>query len=328
LAFFGDRYLHEITPEEIAQRWRPAEFNRPNLKHPDRKLSPVARQKRHGALRKFFEWARSLHGYPYANPMGANVATKREIAQARRPYKEFSNEDIARLFGANYRDAMNKPDWYFGPLIALYSGARLGEIADLELVTFEIIDGVKCAFVQKGKTPDSRRSVPIHQVLLDLGLWEYVEALKARGETHLFPHRPDDKRGKSLGRQWGLWVARCGIDDPAKTFHSFRATAITDMYNSPTANAEAIRRAAGHTSDTVRVADAHRGYIRGLVLERVKDSIDSLSYAGVEVEKLKLDDPTFSEFFANWKPSPSRKHRKRSKADDAVARSPKSTATD
>ncbi len=63
LDFFGDVWLDEVTQTEITSRWRPAEFNRENRKYAGQTLSPVALQKRHGALNKFFKWAKDLGRY-------------------------------------------------------------------------------------------------------------------------------------------------------------------------------------------------------------------------------------------------------------------------
>lgn len=296
--FFGDVWLDELTQHEITNRWRPAEFKRKNQRNPDQTLSPVALQKRHGALSKFFKWAKDLGRYPYECPMGRPMATKREINRKRQSWKEFTSEDIQRLFCERFVTEMNKPDFYWGPIIALFSGARLGEIANLELSKFETIDGIKCWFIQSGKTNDSRRNVPLHPKLIELGLWDYVAYLRSQRHTHLFPHRPAEDRAKALGRMWGIWVSKCGIEDRAKVFHSFRPTAITDLYDSPAPNPAAIRTLVGHAGG---LDDIHGGYVRGVKLQRIKEQVESLQFPSVDFATLRRDDPTFASFFAALK---------------------------
>ena len=292
--FFGDVYLNQITGHDISSRWRPAEFSRPNQKYQGEKTSLSRLEKRRGYLSKFFEWARKSHAYMHDNPMDQRMARKKEIRAATKSYKEFTSEDLSALFGPQYRVLMDKPDFYWAPLISLFSGARLSEITDLALSDFETIDGIDAVFIPDGKTPDSKRTVPIHSVLIQLGLIGYVDFLRSHGESHLFGLRPSTNRGKAVSRQWGIWVDRCGIKDKSKVFHSFRSTAITDMHDSDTPNVAAIRQSVGHSSGT---GGAHGGYIRGARLLKIRETIESLGYPTVDPANLKLEDPTFSAFF-------------------------------
>ena len=78
--------------------------------------------------------------------------------------------------------------------------------------------------------------MPIHDELLNLGLWRYVEELRAKGCKRLFeelkPSGPDLKYGHSLSQSWYSKVlSRAGVKgDKAngkKTFHSYRHTFIS-----------------------------------------------------------------------------------------------------
>ncbi len=310
LGFFGDIPLHDITRERIGMKdgWRDTEYKRPNEKHPDKKRSGNTLEKRRGYLSKFFEWARDAGKYTRDNPMTQKMATKGEMKLQRTSWAEFTDGDIKALFCANYAKEMDKPDFYWLPLMALFSGARLGELARLELSTFEEIDGVKCYRIKDGKTIDSRRTVPIHSQLLALGLWDYAQALKGKGETFLIPHRPQDPPDtpkqdrtsspeKMTGRQWGLWVQKCGITDPRKVFHSFRSTAITDLHNTE-AKVAAIQRSVGHT--THEMAGVHgSSYVRGIALKNLQVAVEHLTHSQVDFQILKLQDPTFAAFFTN-----------------------------
>lgn len=227
MALFGKEIdPKDITVEEVTARWRPAEFSRANQKHTGERLSLARLEKRRGYLHKFFEYL--IHcengNNRWSNPMSSKMATKAEIRSKTMSYKEFTSEDLKALFGHNFHADMSKPDWYWMPLMALFSGARLGEIGNLQVQTFEIRDGVKVFEILDGKTSSSKRTIPIHSQLLELGLWDYAMALKARGVTHLFAHRPVATLEKSVGEMWGKWVRRCGIVDDSKVFHSFRST--------------------------------------------------------------------------------------------------------
>ena len=309
LGFFGDCPLSDITRERIGMRdgWRDTEYKRPNEKHPDKKRAGNTLEKRRGYLSKFFDWARDAGKYQRDNPMSQKMATKAEMAEQRTKWAEFDDTDIKTLFCAQYAQAMNKPDFYWLPLMALFSGARLGELARLELSTFKEVDGVKCFRIQEAKTVESKRTVPIHSQLLALGLWDYVQALKDKGETFLIPHRPQDPAGakkaerkahpeKMMGRQWNIWVKECGITEKQKVFHSFRSTVITDLHNAD-ANVAAIQKSVGHTS--AAMAGVHgQTYVRDIALKNLQTAVELMKHPQVNFEVLKLADPTFSAFFA------------------------------
>ena len=227
--------------------------------------------------------------------MAVKMATKAEIRAQSTPYAEFTSDDLGKLFGAEYACFMAKPDWYWAPLLALLSGARLGEICGLQIDAIKIIEGVHTYEILDGKTVESERVVPVHSALLNLGFWDYVEAVRVTGATSLFPLRGSRHAvEKSVGRQWGIWIDRCGITDDRKTFHSFRSTAITDMHNA-SATAPAIRKAVGHT--TAGLQGAHGGYVRGAALKTLSEAIEKLQHPAIDFNALKLADPTFKAFF-------------------------------
>jgi len=316
-AFFGDVYLNQIVTLDITDRWRKAESKRPSqnvrkaikaaqmaAKERGEQVAPTTLslgrlEKRRGFLHLFFEWAKGGTRYMHKeNPMGQKVANKKDIRAKTVHHKEFTSEDLGLLFGEQYPQEMEKPDWYWLPLMSLYSGARQGEIASLMLNAFEVIDGIKVVYIPDAKTESGRRTVPVHSVLLSLGLWDYVTFLKARGESRFIWFRPQKTPGKSVGEQWGKWVDRRGITDDAKVFHSFRSTAITDMYDSDAPNPAAIRDGVGHSGGT---KGAHGGYIRGAALIRVQAAIESLHYPAVQIDTIRRKAPTFEEFYAEEK---------------------------
>lgn len=295
VAFFGeDIHLNQITKADITERWRKAEFARPNKKRPDEKLGANRREKRRGYLSKLFQWAIDGGQYMHPNPMDQKMAKKKEVKATTTSYKDFTSEDLQSLFGSKFVEEMDKPDWYWIPLMSLYSGARLGEVCSLSVDDFEEIDGIKCYYIPDAKTPGGRRTVPIHSALLDLGLWTYRDFLKSRAEEKLLWFRPKDKLTKSVGEQWGKWVTRCGIKDKSKVFHSFRSTAITDMYDSDSPNPAAIRDTVGHTGGTSGV---HGKYIHGAALRRALAAIESLTFPTVDICALRREDPAFSAFY-------------------------------
>lgn len=295
LECFGDVPLSEITAPEVVSRWRPLERTRLNKKKKNGEtLSGGRLEKRRTYLSKFFTWAMEGGFYPRKeSPVAMKMATKKAIKEQTRPYAEFNSDDLALLFRSEYAKKMDKPDFYWIPLLAMFSGARLGEIANLKLEDIEEVEGIKVYEICKGKTLGSQRTVPIHSQLLELGFWEYVQSLKAKKLTHVVPFRPLDSLGGRAGETWSAWVKSSGITNDRKVFHSFRSTAITDMHNGPSGDAQ-IRGAVGHTGSSS--TDVHNQYIRGIRLINIKKAIETLSFPTVNFSAIRLEDPTFSEF--------------------------------
>ena len=201
--YFGnDCFLNQITKADITNGWRLAERKRPSEKvtkaqrakaleaagGDEKMVKPVTLSlarldKRRGYLSVFFDWAKAGGDYQHAeNPMEQPVAKKKDIRAQTESYEEFTPTDLQCLFGVAYSAEMNKPDWYWVPLMGLYSGARLNELASLSVDAFEIVEGIKVCNIKSGKTPDSKRRIPIHSNLLALGLWDYIEFLRTRGQ--------------------------------------------------------------------------------------------------------------------------------------------------
>ncbi|MDB5616180.1 site-specific integrase [Tardiphaga sp.] len=94
-------------------------------------------------------------------------------------------------------------DWrYWIPYICLYTGARLGEVAQLLTADVRQLHGVwifhitrEGAISKSTKTAGSQRVVPIHRELIKLGLIEYHNAMVAGGHARLFPKLQPDIRG-------------------------------------------------------------------------------------------------------------------------------------
>jgi len=292
--FGADADVRSITAEQITKRWMTAEAQRPNQKRKGATLSLNRLEKRRSFLAKFFDWAQGSGLYPHDNPLKAKFAKKKQIRRQSRPWEEFTADELKVIFSAQYVQRMDKPDFYWIPLMALFSGARLGELCELRLEDFRVVEGIPVFDVLDGKTDSSRRRVPIHSILQELGLLEFVDALKARGAVRLLHHRSPDYLSKAVGRQWGDWLKACGVKTDRKVFHSFRSTAITDLHNA-NAKGVAIRRAVGHASSETE--GVHGDYVRGIHLENLRDAIETLQFPMIDFLSLALEDPTFKDFF-------------------------------
>jgi integrase len=120
------------------------------------------------------------------------------------------------------------------PLLALFQGARLEELAQLE--TTDIGADPKLGYFlritssgdRRLKTASSRRDIPVHPTLVELGFIDYVAKCKP---GRLFPALRNDKYGR-LGTQYSTWFGRymddLGLVDPQLVFNSFRHSFIEE----------------------------------------------------------------------------------------------------
>ncbi len=152
----------------------------------------------------------------------------------------FTIDDLNAVFGSKFFKpaAIGREEFgaaaYWIPLIGLYSGARIEEIAQLrvsELKT-DATHGSYLDITDEGmdsqvKTAASRRRVPIHAALAQAGLLDYAASLK-RTSGYLFPElRPDKygRRSSAFSKFFNGYLRKSlGITDKRKVFHSFRHT--------------------------------------------------------------------------------------------------------
>jgi integrase len=200
-------------------------------------VQPDAQRITSGSVNRYLQDIRVLFNYALANGKltenpadGVNAITPKN----RQPRLPYSDDDLKILFGCDIYQG--KPTWnarYWIPLIGLFTGARLEEIAHMHLddiVRESGIDAFRIDTIgddQKVKTRGSRRLVPIHPKLVQLGLLRYVTGLRKRGETRLWPELTKSARD-SYSTEFSKWYGRhargLGITDPRKVFHSLRHT--------------------------------------------------------------------------------------------------------
>ena len=175
---------------------------------------------------KLLKFCRDEYGLEENPAVGLSLRQKRRADEERKAY---STEDISKMLSA-LPDPKNKPERYWVPLIALYSGLRLDEIAQLYVSDILEIDGVMCFDInanddKKLKTLSSKRVVPIHPRLQELDLTDYVADLGKNGQPRLWMNltrRDADGYGNAIGKWFQRFNRQYVTDDPQKSFHSLR----------------------------------------------------------------------------------------------------------
>ncbi len=148
-----------------------------------------------GYVSSFMKWSR-INGFVEVN-FFEGMKLKKQISQ-RDERDRFTEKEIKKIFQKhNYIEFTevenHKYSNYWTPLISVFSGMRLNEICSLYLdnIIQEKVNGRKkiwCFNILEEpdrpdkhlKTLSSKRVVPIHDNLIDLGFLEFVELLKKR----------------------------------------------------------------------------------------------------------------------------------------------------
>lgn len=182
----------------------------------------------------FFEWAIGTGRYAGDNPIATIPRPSRNTAQ--RGAEAFRSDELAKIFQHQNFATMKRPHQYWGPLFALFTGARSNEIAQLRLSDFIELDGISCIRIShdpnggtQTKNAASNRVLPLHPTLWAIGLKDYLEDLRSIGTDRLFPNLPKDahgKREKYLSRDFNEnLLGKLGMRQArVKVFHSFRDT--------------------------------------------------------------------------------------------------------
>lgn len=217
---------------------------------------------------------------------------RKERDQAQRPFKP---HELVRLFcGEEYKrfaEDTTQHHCYWLPLIGLYTGARINEVCQLNpqcdirqeqgVWVFEITEASETdEKVKKSvKNTTSRRLVPIHSKLIELGLLEYVQKRKDAGDKLLFPMWRPSASGRAAGtaERWfrKLLVELNLRDESPKArlvgFHAFRSTLLNRALNLGVMNAYCLT---GHSSPHVSgVVSNYQGDVDVQVKQRMLEQI-------------------------------------------------------
>lgn len=194
-------------------------------------LSAFRINKKLSMLKDLFNFGTNNHYFFDKNPFDSiAISKKSKLKEKVKSYKEFTDFELKQIFDKNnYQEFLNKPNYFWLPILALYSGARIEELASLKVSQIKIEDGIYFIELEKAKNFNSIRKIPIHSKLFQLGFDKYLE--KVKNQTQLFPELKFGKNGfsKNCSRRFGLYLDKLNIKDDQKVFHSFRSTFINRM---------------------------------------------------------------------------------------------------
>lgn len=184
-----------------------------------------------------FGWAATERWIEY-NPF-VSLRVAEEVAPEDKR-DAFTLEQLGTVFGGapwatGEIAPSGKPSLFWGPLLSLYHGLRIGEVCGL--LTGEVIEregvpviNLKPNELRRLKNRMTRRYLPIHPELIRLGFLAYVEERRRAGDFQLFPEAKRDANGH-YGDHVTDWFSRLlaarglkgqGVNSGNLTLHSLR----------------------------------------------------------------------------------------------------------
>jgi integrase len=260
-----------------------------------------------GGVQAALRWAHDKGGFisddvAWADPF-ANMRLE-EDDPSRGPFDVAGLQALFRspLFTEGERPKAGRGEaafWF--PLLALFAGCRRSEIAGLTVADVQDIDGHSMlTFVEDReankslKTRNSRRAVPLHPQLKQLGFLDYVREIRADvGKGWLFPLVAPDKKGEL--EAWTKWFVRYrrsrGITD-ANVFHSLRHNFL-DALRAAGVDEEMRTALFGHgwhRTSTTRGYGARDMVVR-FTAKVLADAVARVNYPGLDLSHLVVHKP-------------------------------------
>lgn len=278
----------------------------------------------------------ALHEFAYKNnlthihhdkiekPSFDLIATKRRKETSIDETKEHSYrpDELQAIFdGYIYRpqEIGNRkevhPFHFWMPLIAIYTGMRINEMAGLTVGAMDLTDGIWNFKIEEDtvagrtlKNVTSKRRIPVHQHLIDLGFIDYVQDRKKAKKVMLFDGLYDNARNG-----WGNAATRfftripsktspgtgyfydVGVHQKAhdgKTVHSFRHTLIDQLRACGIDSDYDIEALTGHQKSNVSEADR---YGDGPHLRQKAAKLNKVHYPELDLSHVSYKQ--FKEFY-------------------------------
>jgi integrase len=223
--------------------------------------------------RDYMNFIRSIFGYALdnefieKNPVIKGLIPDRKTAGTREQRLAFDDpEDLQQIFGNGYHEwSKYQPSRYWLPLLALYTGCRLEELASLYTEHVHKVKGIWCIEINKDydrlvKNENSIRTVPLHPMVAE-GFAEYACSQPVGGRVFPELKKVNHKYGHYFSKRFGRYLRKkVGITDPKKVFHSFRHNVSDHLYKALVQESliEELTGRAGKTETSRRYAKGYR----------------------------------------------------------------------
>ena len=263
-----------------------------------------------GYVSSFMKWSR-INGFVEVN-FFEGMKLKKQIRQ-RDERDRFTEKEIKKIFQKhNYIEFTevenHKYSNYWTPLISVFSGMRLNEICSLYLdnIIQDKVNGRKkiwCFNILEEpdrpdkhlKTLSSKRVVPIHDTLIDLGFIEFVELLKKRhtNRQRLFQELKYGEGSYIRNVSYFFnkkYLPLLGLKTDKKNFHSIRHT-VVDHLKQRLVDISFINELVGHHHGNIDLDRYGKGYTTDIIYNKCvkKINYETSHTRGIDFHSLKMD---------------------------------------
>ncbi|MCW3171137.1 tyrosine-type recombinase/integrase [Shewanella subflava] len=246
------------------------------------------------AVSQFFKWCKLMR-YTTENPFDEVKLTK--------PANQ-AGHDLARLRwqASQIKQVLNSTafidksqDFKWITLLMMYGGLRPAEACQLHIHDIEVKDGVTLMNItnasagQQLKTEQSKRKVPIHQQLIELGFMDFVKkrADRASKTKPLFHYQPshDGNWSHTFCREFGKLLDQLNFTAGKRpTAYSFRHTFIDELKQRQIEES-LVAQIVGHAYQNI----TYGRYGKKFDVKTLKPVIDSIQFELIiSPERLKL----------------------------------------
>lgn len=274
-------------------------------------LSPLTINDKIGSVSLFFEWAKTRTA-GVVNPVADQGIQRRKNRRQGKKVHPWTTDELNRMFAAPiYVGCESESRWnqpgktvlrqsakFWVPLIGLFSGMRLGEIIQLQVADIKELGGIRYFDVtptaidvddeaadrdeaKSLKTSSSRRGIPIHRILLNLGFEEFLDFRRQSGATRLFPEyeraKDDGSWSKQFSKHFKRFRESVGVKRRGVRFHSLRHNVEDSLRNAQVLK-EVRDAVQGHGENGVSAE-----YGSGFYLETLNDAVQKIAYSGVRL---------------------------------------------
>ena len=286
------------------------------MKIPQKDIIHITTINKHlGYLSSFMMWCVN-NGYCDMNPfIGMKIKQKKSARDERDRYSEkelkviFSKQNYLHYTNVETGGYAN----YWVSLIAVFTGMRVNEIASLYLDNVRQIGGNHrgkrwCIDVleetnrpnKRLKNLSSRRIVPIHDTILELGFLDYLNLIKKVpvGENNLERTRvfeeltyQDGTYARSVSRFWNFrYLPLLGLKKNTLNLHSLRHTCI-DNLKQIGVEPHFISELVGHSQGSITLDRYGKNYNPDILYNKCVKKIvyETSQKRGVDFLSLKLD---------------------------------------
>ncbi len=180
----------------------------------------------------------------------------------------------------------NHHERYWLPLLGMYTGARVNELAQLSIADIVEEQGIPAIIItsvgndaKRLKSESSRRTLPLHKDLLTLGFLVYVKIIKEKGHDRLFPTLRLGPNGyshyfvRSFSGSNGWLHSTIPTLPEGVSYHCFRHTVAT-MLKNVSEQESLIMEILGHKQSSLALGRYGKPY--DLPLKKV--SINKIQY--------------------------------------------------